>query len=133
MIWGAIGATAVSIFEIGPEATRLALMFAAAAAAGLAWVAAPAALKLRLGVNEIISTLNQQGNTLSFKQVPREVFAGWFPHADGIAAMLAYFEAHTYLGTDSRDAIALANKVSGQQPTPFAAWAQTRFAIPAAA
>jgi uncharacterized protein YbjT (DUF2867 family) len=86
-----------------------------------------------LSFNEIIAILNRQGNALSFKQVPREVFAGWFPGAEGIAAMLAYFEAHTYLGTDSRDAIALANKVSGQQPTAFAAWAQTRFAIPAAA
>ena len=86
-----------------------------------------------LSFNEIIATLNQQGNTLSFKQVPREVFAGWFPHADGIAAMLAYFEAHTYLGSDSRDAIALANKVAGQQPTKFAAWAKANFAIPATA
>src|SRR6201987_932668 len=40
-----------------------------------------------LSFKEIVSALNQQGNTLSFKQVPREVFASWFPHADGIAAM----------------------------------------------
>jgi uncharacterized protein YbjT (DUF2867 family) len=85
-----------------------------------------------LSFNEIIATLNRQGNKFSFKQVPREVFAGWFPGAEGIAAMLAYFEAHTYLGSDSRDAIAFANKVAGQQPTTFAAWAKTNFAIPAA-
>ena len=85
-----------------------------------------------LSFNEVIATLNQQGNTLSFKQVPREVFASWFPHADGIAAMLAYFEAHTYLGPNSRDAIALANTVAGQQPTKFAAWAKANFAMPAA-
>jgi uncharacterized protein YbjT (DUF2867 family) len=85
-----------------------------------------------LSFNEIITTLNQQGNPLSFKQVPREVFAGWFPHADGIATMLAYFEAHTYLGSDSRGAITLANQVAGQQPTKFAAWAKANFAIPAA-
>jgi uncharacterized protein YbjT (DUF2867 family) len=85
-----------------------------------------------LSFNEIIATLNRQGNTLSFKQVPREVFASWFPHAEGIAAMLAYFEAHTYLGSDSREAIALANKVAGQQPKKFAAWAQTNFTIPSA-
>jgi uncharacterized protein YbjT (DUF2867 family) len=83
-----------------------------------------------LSFNEIIATLNQHGDAFSFKQVPREVFAGWFPHADGIAAMLAYFEAHTYLGSDSRDAIALANKVSGQQPTGFAIWAKANFVIP---
>ncbi|KWR87748.1 NmrA/HSCARG family protein [Cupriavidus sp. IDO] len=86
-----------------------------------------------LSFNEIIATLNRQGNKLSFRQVPREVFAGWFPGAEDVAAMLAYFEAHTYLGPDSRDAIALANKVAGQQPTAFAAWAKANFTIPAAA
>jgi uncharacterized protein YbjT (DUF2867 family) len=86
-----------------------------------------------LSFNEIIATLNRQGNTLAFKQVPREVFAGWFPGAESIAAMLAYFEAHTYLGSDSHDAVALANKVAGRQPTKFAAWARTNFATPAAA
>jgi uncharacterized protein YbjT (DUF2867 family) len=86
-----------------------------------------------LSFNEIIATLNRQGNKFSFKQVPREVFAGWFPGAEDVAAMLAYFEAHTYLGSDSRDAISLANKVAGQQPTKFAAWARTNFATPAAA
>jgi uncharacterized protein YbjT (DUF2867 family) len=86
-----------------------------------------------LSFNEIIATLNRQGNKLSFKRVPREVFAGWFPGAEGIAAMLAYFEAHTYLGSDSHSAIALANQVAGQQPTTFAAWAKANFAIPAAA
>jgi hypothetical protein len=43
------------------------------------------------------------------------------------------FLAHTYLGADSRDAIALANKVAGRQPTKFAAWARENFTIPAAA
>jgi uncharacterized protein YbjT (DUF2867 family) len=86
-----------------------------------------------LSFNEIIATLNRQGHKFSFKQVPREVFAGWFPGAKDVAAMLAYFEAHTYLGSKSRDAIALANKVAGRQPTNFAAWAKANFAIPAAA
>src|SRR5882757_3274252 len=86
-----------------------------------------------LSFNEIIATLNRQGYKVSFKQVPREVFATWFPGAADVAAMLAYFEAHTYLGSDSRDAIALANKVAGQQPTNFAAWAKANFAIPVAA
>ena len=47
--------------------------------------------------------------------------------------MLAYFEAHTYLGADSRDAITLANRVAGRRPTKFAAWARANFPIPAAA
>jgi uncharacterized protein YbjT (DUF2867 family) len=86
-----------------------------------------------LSFNEIIAILNRKGNKYSFKQVPREVFAGWFPGAEAIAAMLAYFEAYTYLGSDSRDAIALANKVAGQQPTKLAAWVKTNFALPSAA
>jgi uncharacterized protein YbjT (DUF2867 family) len=86
-----------------------------------------------LSFNEVLATLNRQGHKFSFKQVPREVFAGWFPGAAEIAAMLAYFEAHTYLGSDSREAIALANKVAGFQPTKFAAWAKTNFAVSAAA
>jgi uncharacterized protein YbjT (DUF2867 family) len=86
-----------------------------------------------LSFNEIIATLNRQGHQFSFKQVPQEVFAGWFPGAKEIAEMLAYFEAHTYLGADSRDAITLANKVAGRQPTKFADWARANFAIPAAA
>jgi uncharacterized protein YbjT (DUF2867 family) len=86
-----------------------------------------------LSFNEILATLNRQGHKFSFKQVPRDVFAGWFPGAADVASMLAYFEAHTYLGSNSRDAIALANKVAGRQPTNFAAWAKANFAIPAAA
>ncbi len=86
-----------------------------------------------LSFNEVIATLNQQGTKFSFTQVPREVFSGWFPGAKEIAAMLAYFEAHTYLGADSRDAIALANRVAGQQPKKLAAWARANFAIAAAA
>lgn len=57
MIWGAIAATAISLFEIGPESTRLPLMMIAAALGGLAWALAPVLLKLNLKVNEIISTL----------------------------------------------------------------------------
>jgi uncharacterized protein YbjT (DUF2867 family) len=86
-----------------------------------------------LSFNEVIATLNRQGHQFSFKQVPKELFAGWFPGAKEVAEMLAYFEAHTYLGANSRDAIALANRVAGQQPTKFAAWARANFATPAAA
>jgi uncharacterized protein YbjT (DUF2867 family) len=86
-----------------------------------------------LSFNAIVATLNRQGHKFAFKQVPQEVFAGWFPGAKEIAEMLAYFEAHTYLGADSREAIALANKVAGRQPTKFAAWARTHFTIPTTA
>lgn len=57
MVWGAIGATFVSLHEVGPPGLRLWLMAGAALACGLAWSALPLALKMRLGINEIISSL----------------------------------------------------------------------------
>jgi len=80
-----------------------------------------------LSFNEIIDTLNRHGNNFSFHQVPKDVFAGFFPGAAEIAEMFAYFQAHTYLGSDSRDQIALANKVAGRQATKFSAWARVNF------
>jgi uncharacterized protein YbjT (DUF2867 family) len=80
-----------------------------------------------LQFNEIIDALNRRGNNFSFHQVPKEVFAGFFPGAAEIAEMFAYFQAHTYLGSDSRDQIALANKVAGRQPTKFSGWARVNF------
>jgi uncharacterized protein YbjT (DUF2867 family) len=80
-----------------------------------------------MSFNEIIETLKQQGHTFSFNQVPKEVFAGFFPGAAEIAEMFAYFQAHTYLGSDSRDQIALANKIAGRQATKFSAWARVNF------
>jgi uncharacterized protein YbjT (DUF2867 family) len=82
-----------------------------------------------MSFNEIVATLNRQGHDYSFKQVPKDLFAGAFPGAKEIAEMLAYFEAHTYLGADSREAIALANKVAGRQPTRFGAWARANIAV----
>jgi len=52
---------------------------------------------------------------------------------NGRSIPVAYFEAHTYFGSNSRDAIALANKVAGGQPPNFGAWAKASFAIPATA
>jgi uncharacterized protein YbjT (DUF2867 family) len=80
-----------------------------------------------LSFNEIIDTLKQQGHSFSFNQVPTEVFAGFFPGAAEIAEMFAYFQAHTYLGSDSRDEIALTNKVAGSPTTKFSAWARVNF------
>ena len=82
-----------------------------------------------MSFKEIVDTLNRQGHEFSFKQVPTEVFAKLFPGAADIAEMLAYFQAHTYLGSDSRDRIALANKVAGRQPTKFSTWARETFPV----
>jgi len=86
-----------------------------------------------MSFNEIIDTLNRQGHEFSFNQVPKEVFVTFFPGAAEVAAMLAYFQAHTYLGSDSRDQIALANKIAGREPTKFSTWAKSNFPVHASA
>jgi len=86
-----------------------------------------------MSFNEIVETLNRQGHEFSFKQVPQESFATFFPGAAEIAVMFAYFQAHTYLGSDSRDRIALANQVAGRQPTKFSSWARVNFPVHASA
>jgi uncharacterized protein YbjT (DUF2867 family) len=80
-----------------------------------------------MSFNEIVETLNRQGHNVSYKQVPKESFAGLFPGATEIAEMFSYWEAHTYLGSDSSDLIALANKVAGREPTRFSTWAGENF------
>ena len=82
-----------------------------------------------LSFNEIVETLNRQGHNLSYKQIPKETFAASFPGAAEIAEMISYWEAHTYLGSDSSDRIALANKIAGRQPTKFSTWAQVNFPV----
>ena len=82
-----------------------------------------------MSFNEIVDTLNRQGHKFSFKQVPKEVFAAFFPEAAEIAEMFGYFQAHTYMGSDRRDQIALANKIAGRQPTKFATWARANFPV----
>jgi uncharacterized protein YbjT (DUF2867 family) len=81
-----------------------------------------------MSFNEIVDTVNRQGHKFSFKQVPKEVFAAApFPGAAEIANTFSYFQAHTYLGSDPSDRIALANKVAGRQPTKFSTWARVNF------
>ena len=80
-----------------------------------------------MSFNEIVETLNRQGHHFSYKQVPKESFAGAFPGANEIAEMFSYWEAHTYLGSDLSNQIALANKIAGREPTRFSTWAGENF------
>jgi hypothetical protein len=76
-----------------------------------------------MSFNDIVGTLNRQGHKFSFHQVPKDSFPG------EVANTFAYFEAHTYLGSDSSDRIALANRIAGRQPTTFAAWARVNVPV----
>jgi uncharacterized protein YbjT (DUF2867 family) len=82
-----------------------------------------------MSFNEIVDTLNRQGHQFSFKQVPKEVFATLFPRAAEIAETFSYFQAHTYLGSDSYGQIELANKIAGGQPSKFSTWARVNFPV----
>jgi uncharacterized protein YbjT (DUF2867 family) len=86
-----------------------------------------------MSFNEIIDTLNRQGHEFSFKRVPREVFAASFPGGAEVADMLGYFQAHTYLGSDSRDEIALGNKMAGGPASKVSAWARVNMPLLAGA
>ena len=80
-----------------------------------------------MSFNEIVDTLNRQGHKFSFKQVPKEAFAASFPGGAEVAETFSYFQAHTYLGSNSHDQIALANKVAGVQPSKLSTWARANF------
>ena len=77
-----------------------------------------------MSFNDIVDTLNRQGHEVSFTQVPKETFATFFPGAAEVAETFAYFQGHTYLGSESSDRIALANTIAGRQPTDFSTWAR---------
>jgi general nucleoside transport system permease protein len=57
MLFGGIFAFAISIYEIGPPQTRLAVMGVAAALGGALWCLLGGILKLTFRVNEVIATL----------------------------------------------------------------------------
>jgi hypothetical protein len=84
-----------------------------------------------MSFSEIVETLNRQGHEFSFKRVPKEMFATLFPGAAEVAETFRYLQAHTYLGSDSHDRIALANAVAGRQPSSLATWARLNFPVQA--
>jgi simple sugar transport system permease protein len=57
MLFGGIFAAAISIYEIGPPATRLLCMGVAAAVGGALWCLLGGLLKIKFRVNEIVATL----------------------------------------------------------------------------
>ncbi|MQT14920.1 ABC transporter permease [Segnochrobactrum spirostomi] len=88
MIFGGIGATIVSLLKLGPDPARLYLMALAAMICGALWAFIPALLKLRLAVNEIISTLLL--NYVAYYGLLHLLYGPWkdqdgFPHSPSFA------------------------------------------------
>lgn len=84
LVLGGMGAAVVALFDVGPEAMRLPLMILGALAGGALWTVVPVLLKLRLGVNEIISTLLL--NYVAVLLLQDRIYGSWqdpvdrFPH-----------------------------------------------------
>lgn len=62
--------------------------------------------------NDVLEAFKANGKEYSFNHVPAEVFSSFFEGAGEVAQMLAYFEAHTYMGPNSNAQIQLAKEVS---------------------
>lgn len=90
MIFGSIACTFVAKNNFGPEGLRLLIMMFAAAAGGMFWIALPGFLRLRLGLNEIISTLLLNYVALNF--LLHLLYGPWqdpksnFPHSEQYGA-----------------------------------------------
>jgi len=84
LILGGMGAAFFALNDFGPPETRLALMMIGGLAGGALWTLIPLALKLKLNVNEIISTLLL--NYVAFQLLQDRLYGGWqdvdrFPHS----------------------------------------------------
>lgn len=85
-LWGVVFATAIAVWDFGPPGVRIVAMFAAACLGGFLWTVVPSLLRIRLGVNEIISTLLL--NYVAYLVVLNQVYGAWqdpnerFPHSE---------------------------------------------------
>ncbi len=72
--------------------------------------------------NDVLEAFRANGKEYSFNQVAGDVFSSFFEGAGEIAQMLAYFEAHTYMGPNSDSRIQLAKEVATDEFTSLDAW-----------
>ena len=72
--------------------------------------------------NDILNTFKANGKEYSFNQVPVEVFSIFFEGAGEIAQMLAYFEAHSYMGPNSEAKVQLAKAIATEEFTSLNDW-----------
>lgn len=94
-LWlGAVAATWVTLDGIGPEKLRLPLMILFAALVGAAWIAFPLWLKLKWGVNEVISTL-LLGN-VAFLVVQHLLFGAWRDPATNFPVTPAFAQSSRF-------------------------------------
>ena len=75
-VWlGAIAASGIAISDFGPPALRLWIMGLASIVAGAVWIGIPVFMRLKLGVNEVISTLML--SYIAFLIAQGLLYGGW--------------------------------------------------------
>jgi len=74
--------------------------------------------------NDFVATLNALGHDLQVRQVPPEVYDGFYPGAHEMREMFLYFTEHTYFGPEHETRIAAANALVPGGFTGFADWAR---------
>jgi simple sugar transport system permease protein len=110
LIFGGIGATLIANLDIGPFWLRLPLMALLAMLGGVAWIALPLFLKLKLRISEIISTLLL--NYIAFNFLLHLLYGSWrdpqsaFPHSQ-IYDAAERLTAYSWLGVNLSAIIAL--------------------------
>ncbi len=72
--------------------------------------------------NDVLEVFKANGKAYSFNQVPTEVFSSFFEGAGEIAQMLAYFEAHTYMGENADERIQLAKEIATEDFVTLNDW-----------
>lgn len=72
--------------------------------------------------DDVLAAYKAIGRSVNFTQVPGEVFSTFFEGAGELAQMMAYFEAHTYMGPGAEGRIRLANEVATGGSTPLDEW-----------
>lgn len=72
--------------------------------------------------NDVLEVFRVNGKEYSFNQVPTEVFSNFFEGAGEIAQMLAYFEAHTYMGENADERIQLAKVIATEDFATLDEW-----------
>ncbi|MAR79498.1 MAG: ABC transporter permease [Rhodospirillaceae bacterium] len=83
---GTVGCTMIAIYDIGPESTRLFVMLILSLLFSALWALPPALLKVKLKINEIITTL--LFNYFAFYFVLHQVYGAWkdpvdqWPHSE---------------------------------------------------
>jgi ABC-type uncharacterized transport system permease subunit len=109
IIFGAIGATLIANHDIGPEGFRIVLMGLGAALFGMAWIALPMVLRLKLQVNEIISTLLM--NYVAFNFLLHLLYGPWKDPVTSFPNSKIYDDAerlHKMVGLDVNVSILVA-------------------------